>query len=391
MGITMKITHIPDNNRIVFLTGTRADYGKLKSLIHIVNDCDQFEVHIFATGMHMLSKYGSTFKEIIKDGFPNIYTFVNQNSNTPMDITLSNTITGFSNYIAELSPIAIVVHGDRLEALAGAIVGAFNNIRVLHIEGGEVSGTIDESIRHAITKFSHYHFVANEMAKKRIMQLGEPEENIFIFGSPDIDIMHSTKLPSIKAVKDYYNILYEHYNIVLYHPVTTETSTLAQRVHAFVNALIQSCLNYVVIYPNNDLGSNLILREYERLSDNSHFRIFPSMRFEYFLTLLRNADSIIGNSSSGIREAGIYGIPALDLGSRQSGRYQPDYFTHIHHCNETDSNILDILQQTTATKSILTPQSYFGDGNSDKLFLDILLHKNLWAQDIQKKFIDIDF
>ncbi|HCJ09066.1 MAG TPA: UDP-N-acetylglucosamine 2-epimerase (hydrolyzing) [Lachnospiraceae bacterium] len=379
------------NNRIIFLTGTRADYGKLKSLIRIVNDSDQFEAHIFATGMHMLSRYGSTYKEIIKDGFPNIYTFVNQNTNTPMDLALSNTITGFSNYIAELKPIAIVVHGDRLEALAGAIVGALNNIRVFHIEGGEVSGTIDESIRHAITKFSHYHFVANETAKKRIMQLGEPEENIFIFGSPDIDIMHSDKLPTLDMVKSYYNITFDNYNIVLYHPVTTETSNLAHNVKSMVNTLIESGLNYVVIYPNNDFGNKIILHEYERLLDDPHFRLFPSMRFEYFLTLLKNADSIIGNSSSGIREACIYGIPALDLGNRQAGRYRPDSFSHIHHTNETDPHLIDILQDTIAAKSNLTPQSYFGNGNSDKLFLDILLHKNIWHSNIQKRFIDIDF
>ena len=379
------------DNRIIFLTGTRADYGKLKSLIRIVNDSDQFEAHIFATGMHMLSRYGSTYKEIIKDGFPNIYTFVNQNTNTPMDLALSNTITGFSNYIAELKPIAIVVHGDRLEALAGAIVGALNNIRVFHIEGGEVSGTIDESIRHAITKFSHYHFVANETAKKRIMQLGEPEENIFIFGSPDIDIMHSDKLPTLDMVKSYYNITFDNYSIVLYHPVTTETSSLAHNVKCLVDTLMQSNRNYVVIYPNNDYGNEIILQEYERLSGNPHFRLFPSMRFEYFLTLLKNADSIIGNSSSGIREACIYGIPALDLGNRQEGRYRPDCFSHIHHANETDSNLIDILQDAIASKSNLTPQSHFGNGNSDKLFLNILLHKHIWHSNIQKRFIDIDF
>lgn len=117
--------------------------------------------------MHMISNYGFTYKEIEKDGFPYIYPFINQNVDTNMDIALSNTIDGISYYINESNPDAIIVHGDRLEALAGAIVGSFNNIRVFHIEGGEVSGNIDESIRHAITKFSHFHFVSNEEAKKK--------------------------------------------------------------------------------------------------------------------------------------------------------------------------------------------------------------------------------
>ena len=384
----MYINDHNESNRLVFLTGTRADYGKVKSLIRAVIDNGHFEVYIFATGMHMLSKYGATYKEIIKDGFPNIYTYVNQNAHTDMDITLSNTITGFSNYIAEIKPIGIVVHGDRLDALAGAIVGALNNIKVFHIEGGEISGTIDESIRHAISKFSHYHFVANEEAKKRIMQLGEPADNIFIFGSPDIDIMHSNKLPTLEIVKTYYEIAYEHYSIFLYHPVTTELEYLQANIHNVITSLIKSEENFIVIYPNNDSGNDIILQEYSYIQDNPHFRIFPSMRFEYFLTLLKNADSIIGNSSSGIREACIYGIPAIDLGNRQAGRYDGSCTPHILHRDEQDD--LSFTLQEAKTLS-LTPASYFGDGNSDKIFIDILHSANIWSSAIQKKFIDIDF
>ncbi len=377
-----------NKRRVIFLTGTRADYGKMKSLIRALINCNQFDVHIFATGMHMLSKYGSTYKEIIKDGFPNIYTFVNQNSNTDMDIALSNTITGFSNYICELQPDAIVVHGDRLEALAGAIVGAFHNIRVFHIEGGEISGTIDESIRHAITKFSHFHFVSNDEAKKRILQLGEPERNIHIFGSPDIDIMHSKSLPTLTTVKDYYEIPFTNYNIVLYHPVTTEIEHLPRQVRQLVDSLLASNEQYVIIYPNNDAGSELILNEYDRIQENANFRIFPSMRFEYFLTLLKNANCIIGNSSSGIREACIYGIPAIDIGNRQKGRYKISKCPHVIHIEEPDT-----LSETVklAHDLHITPASYFGDGNSNLQFRDILLQDDIWTSNIQKQFMDIDF
>lgn len=377
------------NNRIVFLTGTRADYGKMKSLIKAVNDSGEFEPHIFATGMHMLSKYGATYREIVKDGFPNIYTFVNQNNNSPMDITLSNTITGFSNYIAEIAPKAIVVHGDRLEALAGAIVGAFNNIRVFHIEGGEVSGTIDESIRHAVTKFSHYHFVSNEQAKKRIIQLGEPEENIIIFGSPDIDIMYSESLPSFADICRHYEIPFKSYNIFMYHPVTTETSSLREHIQNAVDGLLASQDNFVVIYPNNDAGSHIIIDEYTRLQGNPRFRIFPSMRFEAFLTLLKNADMIIGNSSSGIREASIYGKPAIDMGTRQKGRYSTTDNPHIIHIPEEQSALISAIQKARYLQ--LTPVSYFGNGNSDTIFLETLKRKDIWSSNIQKRFIDVDF
>mgnify|MGYP003516073479 CR=1 FL=1 len=377
------------NNRIVFLTGTRADYGKMKSLIKAVEASNEFVPYIFATGMHMLSIYGTTHIEIVKNEFKNIYPFVNQNDNTNMDITLSNTITGFSNYINQINPAAIVVHGDRLEALAGAIVGALNNIKVFHIEGGEISGTIDESIRHAISKFSHYHLVSNEEAKKRVLQMGEPEENIFIIGSPDIDIMYSDSLPSLDNVKSHYEIDFNSYSIFMYHPVTTELPLLEKHIHTVIKSLIESQENFVAIYPNNDAGSRIILKELSLIKDHPRFRIFPSMRFESFLTLLKNADCIVGNSSSGIREAGIYGIPAIDIGTRQYGRYIESANSNIVHVKE---DITEVFAALFKAKSLHPkPLSYYGSGNSNILFMDILRQRKIWNADIQKKFIDIDF
>lgn len=377
-----------EKKRILFITGTRADYGKIKSLMKILDKDSNFEVFIFATGMHMLSTYGFTYKEIEKDGFLFIYPFINQSHDTSMDVALANTINGLSFYVDETNPDAIVVHGDRLEALAGAIIGAFNNIRVLHIEGGEVSGTIDESIRHAITKFSHFHFVANEEAKKRIIQLGEPKKNIFIFGSPDIDVMHSNELPKIEEVKKRYGIPFNQYNILMYHPVTTEITQVNEHVKFLVDEILKSKDNFVVIYPNNDVGSKIILKEYQRLKNKENIRIFPSMRFEYFLSLLRSADCMVGNSSSGIRETGIYGIPTVDIGSRQKGRYDSSKFSHILHVNDGDS-IYDAINN--AKKMNIKKSSYFGEGNSDKLFHDILCNFEIWDRNIQKQFIDVDF
>ena len=377
-----------EKRRLLFISGTRADYGKLKSLMKILNDDDRFEVFIFATGMHMLSNYGFTYKEIEKDGFPFIYPFINQNYNSNMSIALSNTINGLSYYIDETNPDAIIVHGDRLEALAGAIVGAFNNIRVLHIEGGEVSGTIDESIRHAITKLSHFHFVANEEAKKRIIQLGEPEENIFVFGSPDIDIMYSKELPTIDEVKKRYEIPFDKYNILMYHPVTTEVDKIKEHASWLVDEILKTNENFVVIYPNNDEGSEFILNEYERIKSNNHFKLFPSMRFEYFLSLLRSADCMVGNSSSGIRETGIYGIPTVDMGTRQNGRYERDLCSHIVHIDDGESISKAIVD---AKDMEIIKSSYFGNGDSDKIFHDILCGSEIWEKHIQKRFIDVDF
>lgn len=375
--------------KILFLTGTRADYGKIKSLMKQVEKNKNFEINIFVTGMHMLSKYGSTWMEIEKDGFKDIYKFINQQTNSHMDIALSNTILGLSNYVHESKPDMIVIHGDRLEALAGAIVGAFNNIKVAHIEGGEVSGTIDESIRHAITKFSHIHLVSNEEAKKRIIQLGEREESVFVIGSPDIDIMISDNLPEITQAKERYDIDFNNYSILMYHPVTTEVGKLQENVKNLVDSVIESENNYVVIYPNNDEGSSIILNEYKRFEGNCRFRVFPSIKFEYFLTLLKYCDFMIGNSSAGVRETGVYGIPSLDIGNRQKGRYDLNVLNNIIHANENKHEILQAIQ--TVKEMQVNSNKAFGKGKSDEKFIEILENEEIWNLKIQKNFIDIEY
>jgi len=258
----------------------------------------------------MLEKYGSTAHEILKD-FSNVYMYNNQAFGTRMDVVLGNTVHGFSHYISEVKPDLIMVHGDRVEALAGAIVGSFNNILVAHIEGGELSGTIDELIRHSITKLSHLHFAANMEAQKRLIQMGERSDSVYVTGSPDIDVMFSKDLPSLREVRRDYKVDFKKYAVLIYHPVTTELDKISRNVKAVVDAAMQSGINYIVIYPNNDPGSEIIFKEYERFKGDKRFLVFPSIRFERFLVLLRNCEFIIGNSSVGIREAPLYGVPPL--------------------------------------------------------------------------------
>ena len=350
--------------QILFLTGTRADFGKLKPLI---NACENY--NIFATGMHMLDKYGMTCHEITKSGFK-YHPFINQDKDTPMALVLSNTIEGLSYYMRENKTDLLVVHGDRVEALAGAIVGALNNVLVAHIEGGEISGTIDESIRHAVTKLAHVHFVANADAEKRLKQMGE--DNIFVIGSPDIDIMLSDTLPSLEQVKDKYDIQFTEYAICIYHPVTTEPVDLGM-----FDVLDESGLRYVVIYPNNDAGAKRIIKRIDKLGDRFH--VLPSMRFEYFLALLKNAKFIIGNSSAGIREAPVYGVPTIDVGTRQEGR---SFVPSIVNCRTLDEIRHAIKHPPKAVKSF-----EFGKGDSARKFIQAL--PEVWKISPQKRFIDL--
>ena len=374
-----------NKRKIVFLTGTRADFGKLKPLINTIENSEIFECYIFVTGMHTLAKYGATFTEIKKLGYKNIFIYMNQTNTTEPDIILANTVTGFSNFIKEIRPDMIVIHGDRIETLAGAITGSFNNILVSHIEGGEISGTLDELIRHAVTKLSHIHFVSNDEAKKRLIQMGESENCIFVIGSPDIDIMYSNKLPSIEEVKNHYEIKYDDYAIFIFHPVTTELLTLEHQIKEIVSVLVESKRNYIVIYPNNDSGSNIILKEYKQLENIRNFKILPSVRFEYFLTLLKESKFLIGNSSVGIREAEVYGIPTINIGTRQKNRSKSNNIINVGSVKNQILKALDEIENKKIKKC-----SYFGDGNSSKYFFNVVSDQKIWQTPIQKQFVDLN-
>ena len=370
--------------KILFLTGTRADFGKLKSLINITNSSEFFDVHIFITGMHMQKKYGYTSEEIEKCGYKKIFKYINHTSESTMDQTLAKTIEGLSSYIHEMQPELIVIHGDRVEALAGAIVGSLNNILVAHIEGGEISGTIDELIRHAVSKMSHIHFVSNDIAKKRLIQMGEISDNIYIIGSPDIDVMLSNDLPSFDNVKQRYQLSFDDYAVLLFHPVTTEVDDMPEYVKNLVDAVIQSNQNFIVIYPNNDLGSASILREYDRLKSIPRFRIFPSIRFEYFLVLLEHSRFMIGNSSAGVREAPYYGLPVINIGTRQQNRSS---LKDIINVDYSFKQIYDAILLAPGLK--FDKVDLYGKGNSDELFFSVVSDSGFWDIEKQKQFNDI--
>lgn len=370
--------------KILFLTGTRADYGKLKPLINAVRLDKNFSSIILATGMHLLNRYGRTYTEIIKD-FENVklYKFINQKKNDSMDVVLSNTIKKFNFYLKKIKPDLVIVHGDRIETLAVSIYCNLHNILLVHIEGGEVSGTVDECIRHATTKLSHIHFVANQKAKKVIRRLGELEKNIYVIGSPEVDTMIKKNLPSLKDAKNRYDIKFDDYAIFLFHPVTTQ-----KRIETFrqckilFSAIKKSKRNFIMIYPNNDTYTDIIFDFINKLKNSKNFKILPTIRFEYYLTLLKNSDFIIGNSSSGVREAQVYGVKAINLGNRQNNRIIKSKLV-----KNLDFNQNKILTEINKSKNLKLKKSFnFGKGNSAKKFIKILRSQKFWLTDRQKYF-----
>ncbi len=372
---------------ILFVTATRAEFGKIKNTISMLNKNKKYNITIIVTGMHMMSKYGSTYLEV-KNFFPKnkIIYFKNQTENQTQDIALSTTIKKISPILKKISPDLIVIHGDRVEALAVAISGSFNNYLIAHLEGGEVSGTIDEHIRHSVSKLSHLHFVSNKFARKRLLQLGELKKSIFITGSPETDIMRLKNLPSLRSVKERYGITFKNYCILLYHPVTTEKNN---KIQSDLNCLLKvikfSSRNFLVIYPNNDPGSKIITSNYtQKYKKLKNVKIFRSIRFEYFLTLLKNSKCIIGNSSSGVREAPFYGVPSIDLGSRQKNRTQNKSIFNLNF------NVKKILKTLDAlNKKKFSIAKLYGEGDSAKKIVKILNSNNIWLTPRQKYLQEI--
>jgi UDP-N-acetylglucosamine 2-epimerase (hydrolysing) len=371
--------------KIVFLTGTRADYGKLKPLILATKKNQKFQPIIIITGMHLKKKYGSTYTQIEKD-FKDlkIYKIKNYFKEDSMDIILSKSIKYFGKVLKAISPNLIVIHGDRVETLAASIYCNLNNILISHIEGGEVSGTVDESIRHATTKLSHVHFVSNNKAKNILRRMGEIKKNIYVIGSPEVDIMISRSLPSQKEVLKRYNINFKNYSIFLFHPVTTlKKEDIARQCNVLFNVLTKSSKNYVVIFPNNDTFSKIILNFIKKLKAYKNIKILPSLRFEFYLTLLKNSNFIIGNSSSGIREAPVYGIQTINLGERQKNRADNNFIINLKFEEKKILNSINKLRKIKNKKKFI-----FGYGGTAKKFIQVINKKNFWLTSRQKHFAE---
>ena len=355
--------------KILFITGSRADFGKIKSLIWAVEKKVNAEAYIYVSGMHLQSEFGNTYQDVLSEHFNNTYVDYSQLNTNNASMDCGNIIVNLTSYVSKIHPDLIVVHGDRIEALAGAIVGGLSNIFVAHIEGGEVSGTIDDSIRHAVSKLSTIHLVCNEDSKKRLLQLGEQNERIIILGSPDIDIMKKYQHLDNSHLFEKYRKKKKKYAIMIYHPVTTEIEHLQKNIKELFLALDQTEYSYIVIHPNNDLGHEIILQEFKEKESCGKYTFFKSIPFEDFLLLLRDSEFIIGNSSVGIRESGIYGIPAIDIGTRQNSRIHNKLNVNIQH---VDNSAQEILNAISRVQNYRKMSANFGDGNSTERFIDFL-------------------
>lgn len=368
---------------LLFLTGTRADFGKLEPLAAAARDAGH-RVGFFVTGMHMLERYGLTRLEVRRMPGVGVHEYPNQRAGDPQDIILAKTVLGFSDHVAEHRPDLVVVHGDRIEALAGALVAATNYIPSAHVEGGEVSGTIDEVFRHCNTKLATHHFVSSQVAARRVMALGEPPETIHVIGSPELDFHAQPSGVSLDEVRAHYAIPFADYGIVIFHPVTSEMATMGQQAHDLFSALAASGRRFVAIAPNNDPGSEAIFAVIDTLPPD-RFRVIPSMRFAHFSELMKNAACIVGNSSAGVREAPFLGIASLDLGTRQKRRAAAP---SVLACDAADEVAISAFLRDQWGRRWPRHTAY-GEGRAADRFVAVLDDPAFWARGLQKEFSDI--
>ncbi len=313
--------------KIAVITGARAEYGLLKPLMKKIQASDDLNLELIVTGLHLLKKFGLTVNDIKKDGFKisaNIPMYAPDDSaENYYGTALARGIGGFTQALIKLRPDILIVLGDRLEALAAVLAAATLGIPIGHIHGGDKtdSGHIDESIRHAITRFSQLHFPATAAAEKRLIKMGEQPERIFSTGALGAEnIINSPKISRQTLFKKFQLATGQKLILCIFHPVNLEYKQAGGQMREILSALKQLKIQSIVIYPNNDLGAEDIIKEIDNRAGSSFIKAYPNLNQADYLNLLKQADVLIGNSSSGIIEAPALGLPAVNIGSRNTGR-----------------------------------------------------------------------
>ncbi|RYJ11560.1 UDP-N-acetylglucosamine 2-epimerase (hydrolyzing) [Haloarcula hispanica] len=348
------------DRRILVLTGTRAEYGLLKSSMEAIRAHDDLTLSVVATGMHLSPNHGMTVEEIRKDGFTvnrEVIMQLDGDSGTAMAKSLGIGTAGLAEAFKSIDPDVVLLLGDRDEALAGTLAASHMNIPVAHIHGGDAmqGAVIDDSIRHAITKFAHLHFPASEQSAERIRKLGEESYRITVAGAPGLDDILAGEYENPQYVQRQYDIDTDRpLFLVVQHPLTTQPERAGHQMCATLNAIEAFDSQTVLIYPNSDAGGDRMVEEIEARSFSDDVKIFRSLPRQEYLSLMEAADVMIGNSSSGIIEAPSFDLPAIDIGPRQAGREKADNVVSVPH--ET-SRIEDAITMCLTKASNSDPSS----------------------------------
>jgi GDP/UDP-N,N'-diacetylbacillosamine 2-epimerase (hydrolysing) len=386
---------VSNRRRICVVTGTRAEYALLRPLLLSLGATPGIETQLIATGMHLSPEFGLTINEIEADGF-RVDRRVEMllSSDTPAGIAKSTGlgIIGFGDALAELRPDVMVVLGDRFEILAAAIAALFARIPVAHLHGGELTeGAFDDAIRHAVTKLSHLHFVAAEPYRARVLQLGEDPARVFLVGGMGVDSILTTKLLERGELQSQLGVsLAGDVALVTFHPVTLEEQSARGHVAELLAALeALPGLTVVFTAPNADTDGRIIaelLEEFCRKRPRAFF--FTSLGRVRYLSLLKHAAAVIGNSSSGLTEAPTMRVPTINIGERQKGRLRA---SSVVDCAPQRRAILDAFakSQTPEFKAMLASTvNPYGSGGAAAAIAQTLASVELNSL-VKKSFRDL--
>ena len=370
--------------RVCVFTGSRADYSRLKLVIKEIERQDALETKLVVAGTHLIEKHGETINEILADGIRvdgRVFTLIEGENPITMAKSVGMTIFEMATVYQNFQPDIVVVHGDRFETFGAVVASTMMNIITAHIQGGEVSGSIDESLRHSITKLSHIHFVSNEDSRQRVIKMGEDPETVFNVGCPMVDSVlscelydresaskHLKKIIKSKTVYDFD----KPYVIAIMHPVTTAYGDNHTPVYNMLRALEKLKLQTILLWPNADAGAREVVSGIKRFFSNKvsdvPMDVTDNIYMKLFLSLLKHAACIVGNSSAGIREACYFGTPVVNIGSRQQGRVRAD---NVIDASDGYEDILEkiSIQLNHGRFDVEMP---YGDGSSSKKIVDIL-------------------
>lgn len=315
---------MPTKRKIVALTGSRADYGILRSVLFAMQKYSNLEVSLIATSMHLDDEFGYTLKEIKKDRFiiaGKVDILDSSDKPSSMAESVGKGIIGIVRILEKKRPDIFLLNTDRLETLAGAIAASFMNIPVAHMHGGEVSGSIDESSRHAITKLAHIHFASTKENAARIIRMGEDPKRVFVVGAAGLDFISKKKLLSPKKIFKKYGLDNTRpFFLVVQHPVTTEIEQAGFQMSQTMQALVKLRQQAVLIFPNADAGGRKMIKTIKKYLHHSFIKAYKSLPHLDYLSIMNAATVMIGNSSSGIIESPSFKLSVVNIGTRQQGR-----------------------------------------------------------------------
>jgi GDP/UDP-N,N'-diacetylbacillosamine 2-epimerase (hydrolysing) len=373
---------------IAVITGSRGEWGYIRPVLRLIEKEPSLDYRIIATNMHLLPAFGMSVHEIEKDGFhvdERIFMTFDGYTAATMTKSLACFLMELPTALQRIKPDFMLLAGDRGEQLMGAIAGLHMGIPVAHIQAGELSGNVDGIVRHAITKLAHIHFAANEQFAERVRRLGEHDFRIFVTGAPLVDELTAGLVTAETDLRLRYR-LKENERLILtvQHPLTEEESQAGDQVSETINALTEINWPTIFVYPNGDAGSELIRSRLVKLK-RPHIRLFRNLPRQDYLGLMKMADVVVGNSSSGIMEAPSFGKPAVNIGRRQNGRPQALNVVNAGNCKD---EIVTAVRVATSPEFVAKARlacNPYGDGTASGKIVNVLKEIEINARLLNKE------